>query len=45
MPLVRQARGGVAPALKWLGDDYRVPGPPAEESGHEFGRDGLDSER
>jgi endogenous inhibitor of DNA gyrase (YacG/DUF329 family) len=31
--------------LKWLGDDYRVPGPPAEEAGHEFTSDGLDSER
>jgi endogenous inhibitor of DNA gyrase (YacG/DUF329 family) len=31
--------------LKWLGDDYRVPGPATEESGHEFGSDGLDSER
>ena len=31
--------------LKWLGDGYRVPGPPAEPDAPEFGRDGLDSER
>ena len=31
--------------LKWLGDGYRVPGPPAEPGAPEFGRDGLDSER
>jgi len=28
--------------LNWLGDAYRVPGPPAEES--EIAPDGLDSE-
>lgn len=28
--------------LKWLGDGYRVPGPPAEDL---LGEDGLDSER
>lgn len=28
--------------LNWLGDGYRVPGPPAEEQGDEFGSDGLD---
>jgi endogenous inhibitor of DNA gyrase (YacG/DUF329 family) len=27
--------------LNWLGDSYRVPGPPADE----FSADGLDSER
>ncbi|PSJ41747.1 DNA gyrase inhibitor YacG [Allosphingosinicella deserti] len=27
--------------LNWLGDSYRVPGPPADE----FSSDGLDSER
>ncbi|TFI60124.1 DNA gyrase inhibitor YacG [Sphingomonas parva] len=27
--------------LNWLGDSYRVPGPPADE----FPPDGLDSER
>ena len=27
--------------LNWLGDAYRVPGPPAEE----YAADGLDSER
>ncbi len=27
--------------LKWLGEGYRVPGPPADEGGSE----GLDSER
>jgi hypothetical protein len=31
--------------LQWLGDDYRVPGPPADEGMSEFGSDGLDSER
>jgi endogenous inhibitor of DNA gyrase (YacG/DUF329 family) len=31
--------------LKWLGDDYRVPGPPADDASSEFGSDGLDSER
>ena len=31
--------------LKWLGDDYRVPGPPADDALREFGSDGLDSER
>ena len=30
--------------LNWLGDNYRVPGPPAE-SLDEYGADGLDSER
>jgi endogenous inhibitor of DNA gyrase (YacG/DUF329 family) len=30
--------------LKWLGDGYRVPGPPADEPGSEFTGDGLDSE-
>ena len=30
--------------LNWLGDNYRVPGPPAEENA-DFGSDGLDSER
>ena len=29
--------------LNWLGDAYRVPGPPAEPS--EIASDGLDSER
>jgi uncharacterized protein len=31
--------------LKWLGDGYRVPGPPAEDALAENGGDGLDSER
>ncbi len=31
--------------LNWLGDAYRVPGPPADEALGEFGGDGLDSER
>ena len=31
--------------LNWLGDSYRVPGPPADEALGEFGSDGLDSER
>ena len=31
--------------LKWLGDDYRVPGPSADEAMSEFASDGLDSER
>jgi len=31
--------------LNWLGDSYRVAGPPAEESLGEYGEDGLDSER
>ena len=30
--------------LNWLGDAYRVPGPPADESSGQFGSDGLDSE-
>ena len=28
--------------LKWLGEGYRIPGPPADEHGSEIG--GLDSE-
>jgi endogenous inhibitor of DNA gyrase (YacG/DUF329 family) len=28
--------------LKWLGEGYRIPGPPADERGGEIG--GLDSE-
>jgi len=28
--------------LKWLGEGYRIPGPPADERGSEIG--GLDSE-
>ncbi len=31
--------------LNWLGDAYRVPGPPAAEVLGEFGADALDSER
>ena len=31
--------------LNWLGDGYRVPGPPAEESDLEMRDGGLDSER
>jgi endogenous inhibitor of DNA gyrase (YacG/DUF329 family) len=31
--------------LNWLGDSYRVPGPPADETGGEKLGDGLDSER
>ncbi len=31
--------------LNWLGDAYRVPGPPAADAVGEFGADGLDSER
>jgi hypothetical protein len=31
--------------LNWLGDSYRVPGPPAEESLSNSSGDGLDSER
>ncbi len=31
--------------LNWLGDAYRVPGPPAADAMGEFGADGLDSER
>ena len=31
--------------LNWLGDGYRVAGPPADEEATEFGSDGLDSER
>ena len=30
--------------LKWLGDAYRVPGPPADEGAAEIGAGGLDSE-
>jgi hypothetical protein len=30
--------------LKWLGDGYRVPGPPAAESDGNSAPDGLDSE-
>ena len=30
--------------LNWLGDSYRVPGPPAGEPAAEGGEDGLDSE-
>ena len=28
--------------MKWLGEGYRIPGPPADERGSEIG--GLDSE-
>ena len=31
--------------LNWLGDSYRVPGPPADETAPDFAPDGLDSER
>lgn len=31
--------------LKWLGEGYRVPGPPAQDGLDEIGEDGLDSER
>ena len=31
--------------LNWLGDAYRVPGPPAEDALRDFDSDGLDSER
>ena len=31
--------------LKWLGDAYRTPGPPADEYGEHSPSDGLDSER
>ena len=30
--------------LNWLGDAYRVPGPPADENSTDFADDGLDSE-
>jgi endogenous inhibitor of DNA gyrase (YacG/DUF329 family) len=30
--------------LAWLGDAYRVPGPPADPEGHEMAEDGLDSD-
>ena len=30
--------------LKWLGEGYRVAGPPAAEDGAEIDADGLDSE-
>ena len=30
--------------LNWLGDSYRVPGPPAEEGAGQFASDGLDSD-
>jgi uncharacterized protein len=30
--------------LNWLGDGYRVPGPPADDEGQEIGGDGLDSD-
>ena len=29
--------------LQWLGEGYRVSGPPADEDGGEFDTDGLDS--
>jgi endogenous inhibitor of DNA gyrase (YacG/DUF329 family) len=28
--------------LNWLGDAYRVPGPPADDEGKEIDADGLD---
>jgi hypothetical protein len=31
--------------LNWLGDAYRVPGPPAAPEDFATGPDGLDSER
>jgi endogenous inhibitor of DNA gyrase (YacG/DUF329 family) len=31
--------------LKWLGEGYRVPGPPADPDAGAPGNDGLDSER
>ncbi len=31
--------------LNWLGDGYRVPGPPADESDLQKSDAGLDSER
>ena len=31
--------------LNWLGDAYRVPGPPADPDAFPSGDDGLDSER
>ena len=31
--------------LNWLGDAYRVPGPPADPDAMPGERDGLDSER
>lgn len=30
--------------LRWLGEGYRVAGPPADDDGREIGIDGLDSE-
>ncbi len=30
--------------LRWLGEGYRVAGPPADDDGREIGTDGLDSE-
>lgn len=30
--------------LKWLGEGYRTPGPPAAEDGREIGSDGLDTD-
>lgn len=30
--------------LQWLGDGYRLPGPPADDIGREIDLDGLDSE-
>lgn len=29
--------------LKWLGEGYRTPGPPADQDGREIGTDGLDT--
>jgi endogenous inhibitor of DNA gyrase (YacG/DUF329 family) len=31
--------------LQWLGEGYRVAGPPADESAGNMGSDGLDIER
>ncbi|MBY8824268.1 DNA gyrase inhibitor YacG [Sphingomonas colocasiae] len=30
--------------LRWLGEGYRIPGPPAEQALHEKPSNGLDSE-
>ncbi|MES2156455.1 MAG: DNA gyrase inhibitor YacG [Pseudomonadota bacterium] len=30
--------------LQWLGEGYRVPGPPAEEGAEKIGNYGLDSD-
>jgi endogenous inhibitor of DNA gyrase (YacG/DUF329 family) len=29
--------------LQWLGEGHRIPGPPADDDGHEIDADGVDS--